>query len=161
VLFLGFLECKFRCDNLRCMLAAFALLQDPPNQPGYNWVWAPQWQVQMHQPETWGYLQFSDMPAEQPAAGGSSSGSSNRGSRAGSCADEFRPDPTWPARALLMDVYYAQTQCWEVGVVWQTAVGISGTATAVGAVHTDAVSSRVLHALQWMWASNMQMGQGV
>lgn len=26
----------------------------------------------------------------------------------------FTPDELWPARALLMDVYYAQTLCWQV-----------------------------------------------
>jgi hypothetical protein len=34
-------------------------VKEPPDQPGYNFVWSPQWQVQMHQPETWGYVQFS------------------------------------------------------------------------------------------------------
>lgn len=29
-------------------------------------------------------------------------------------AAAFVPDETWPARALLMDVYYAQTLCWQV-----------------------------------------------
>jgi hypothetical protein len=98
-----------------------ALLQDPPDQPGYNWVWSPQGQVQMHQPETWGYLQFSDAPADPPTAvplppagSSSSSASSSSSSDAGGCGDEFRPDVTWPARALLMDVYHAQTQCWQV-----------------------------------------------
>lgn len=39
-------------------------IKDPADQPGYNFVWSPQWQVQMHQPETWGYLQFSSTPGE-------------------------------------------------------------------------------------------------
>lgn len=42
--------------------ACEVLVQDPADQPGYNWVWSPQWQVAMHQPETWGYLQFADTP---------------------------------------------------------------------------------------------------
>jgi hypothetical protein len=37
-------------------------VKDPADQPGYNFVWSPQWQVQMHQPETWGWLQFSTTP---------------------------------------------------------------------------------------------------
>lgn len=37
-------------------------VKDPLDQPGYNFVWSPQWQVQMHQPETWGYLQFEGTP---------------------------------------------------------------------------------------------------
>jgi hypothetical protein len=29
-----------------------------PNSPEDNWVWSPQGVVDMHQPETWGYLEF-------------------------------------------------------------------------------------------------------
>ena len=39
-------------------------VKQPPDRPGYNWVWSPQWQVQMHQPETWGYVQFTDTKGE-------------------------------------------------------------------------------------------------
>lgn len=28
--------------------------------PEYNWVWSEQGKIKMHQPETWGYVQFSD-----------------------------------------------------------------------------------------------------
>jgi hypothetical protein len=52
-----------------------------------NWVWSPQGVVDMHRPETWGYVQFS---------------SKTRGPVA------FQPDPAWPARAALMQVYYSQ-----------------------------------------------------
>ncbi len=52
-----------------------------------NWVWSPQGVVDMHRPETWGYLQFSS------AAVGKA---------------EYQPDPTGPARHLLHRVYYAQ-----------------------------------------------------
>lgn len=72
-------------------------VKEPPDQPGYNWVWSPQWQVQMHQPETWGFVQFSTVSVEEAAASPAS----------------FTPEATWPARALLMDVYYAQTLCWQ------------------------------------------------
>jgi hypothetical protein len=27
-------------------------------RPEYNWVWSPQWVVNMHRPETWGFVQF-------------------------------------------------------------------------------------------------------
>ncbi len=30
--------------------------------PEYNWVWSPQGIINMHQPETWGYVYFSDKP---------------------------------------------------------------------------------------------------
>jgi hypothetical protein len=52
-----------------------------------NWVWSPQHVVDMHRPETWGYVQFS---RAQP------------GTRA------FVPDLSWPARQWLMQVYSAQ-----------------------------------------------------
>ncbi|MFV0554323.1 MAG: carbohydrate-binding family 9-like protein [Mangrovibacterium sp.] len=29
--------------------------------PEYNWIWSPQGIIDMHQPETWGFLQFSDI----------------------------------------------------------------------------------------------------
>ncbi len=28
--------------------------------PEYNWVWSPQWVINMHEPEKWGYVYFSD-----------------------------------------------------------------------------------------------------
>ncbi|HZW71525.1 MAG TPA: carbohydrate-binding family 9-like protein, partial [Hanamia sp.] len=31
--------------------------------PEYNWVWTDQGKINMHQPETWGYLQFTNKPA--------------------------------------------------------------------------------------------------
>ncbi|RAV30880.1 carbohydrate-binding family 9-like protein [Sinomicrobium soli] len=35
--------------------------------PEYNWVWSPQWVVNMHEPEWWGYVYFSP---EAPGKGG-------------------------------------------------------------------------------------------
>jgi hypothetical protein len=52
-----------------------------------NWVWSPQGVVDMHRPETWGYVQFSTAKAGEA---------------------RFRPDPAGPARHLLHKVYYAQ-----------------------------------------------------
>ena len=52
-----------------------------------NWVWSPQGVVNMHRPETWGYVQFSSRPPGSEA---------------------FRPDVTLPARRWLHAVYYAQ-----------------------------------------------------
>ncbi len=31
-----------------------------PERPEHNWVWSPQWQIDMHQPEHWGYLEFAN-----------------------------------------------------------------------------------------------------
>jgi hypothetical protein len=52
-----------------------------------NWVWSPQHIVEMHRPETWGYVQFSAAAPGQAA---------------------FRPDPAGPAKHLLHRIYYAQ-----------------------------------------------------
>ncbi len=52
-----------------------------------NWVWSPQGAVNMHQPETWGQLQFSTALPNQAT---------------------FRPDPAGPARHLLHRIYSAQ-----------------------------------------------------
>jgi len=43
----------------------YAKKKDPttgkvPYNPQENWVWSPSGRVNMHQPETWGYLQFSE-----------------------------------------------------------------------------------------------------
>ncbi|MHC5537174.1 carbohydrate-binding family 9-like protein [Singulisphaera rosea] len=52
-----------------------------------NWVWSPQFVVDMHRPERWGYVQFATGP---------------RG------ATPFKPDPTGPARDRLISVYQAE-----------------------------------------------------
>lgn len=54
-----------------------------------NWVWSPQHVIDMHRPETWGYVQFST------AAAGRAS---------------FTPDASLPARQWLHAVYYAQRE---------------------------------------------------
>ena len=54
-----------------------------------NWVWSPQGVVNMHRPETWGYVQFS---TAAPGKGA------------------FRPDPAGPAKHLLHRIYYAQAE---------------------------------------------------
>lgn len=50
--------------------------------PEDNWVWTPQDAIDMHRPERWGYVEFATE------------------------AREPRRDETWPARELLMDLYY-------------------------------------------------------
>jgi hypothetical protein len=63
--------------------------QKIPGTKEDNWVWSPQGVVDMHRPETWGYVQFSTAPSGQVA---------------------FRPDPAGPTRHLLHQVYYAQSK---------------------------------------------------
>lgn len=45
------------------------LLDHPPgrNRPEDNWVWSPQGLIDMHYPEMWGIVQFSDSVAGRPA----------------------------------------------------------------------------------------------
>ena len=52
-----------------------------------NWVWSPQGIINMHRPETWGYVQFSTAPVGQGV---------------------FVRDPTEGARLLLCKIYSAQ-----------------------------------------------------
>lgn len=46
-------------------------------KPESNWVWSPQYQINMHRPDYWGYVQFAKTPVP------------------------FKPDPTWEGRATL------------------------------------------------------------
>jgi hypothetical protein len=58
-----------------------------PNTREDNWVWSPQGVVNMHRPESWGYVQFSSAKPGQAA---------------------FHADPAGYAKHLLHRVYYAQ-----------------------------------------------------
>lgn len=57
--------------------------------PEYNWVWSPQGVIDMHRPELWGYVQFSEIPA-------------------GSRTEPFRPDPDEYIKFALRELYYRQ-----------------------------------------------------
>lgn len=59
--------------------------------PEYNWVWSPQGAIAMHQPETWGYVQFSDITA-------------------GKGEDTFVPDVDYALKMALMDVYHHEVK---------------------------------------------------
>ena len=54
-----------------------------------NWVWSPQHAINMHRPETWGYVQFSSTPG-QP--------------------EQAAEDPTSGHRLLLSHLYYLQRE---------------------------------------------------
>ena len=56
-----------------------------------NWIWSPQGVINMHRPETWGYLQYSQKPV-------------------GSTDVEFVEDQTAKARYLLFKILYAQEE---------------------------------------------------
>jgi len=62
--------------------------------PEENWVWSPQGAVNMHMPERWGFVQFSDQaPGSDPAGAGTSS---------------FVEDPNERVKWALRRLYYRQ-----------------------------------------------------
>lgn len=64
-----------------------------------NWVWSQQGVIDMHRPETWGYVQFS---SAKPGDA------------------RFLPDPAGPAKYLLHQVYYAQREYRKKNGRWAT-----------------------------------------
>ena len=81
---------------------AGTLVRKVPGTREDNWVWSPQGVVDMHQPEMWGYVQFEG-PGARPQA--------------------FRPDPSMPARELLMSVYHAQVAFRKEHGRWAASIG--------------------------------------
>jgi hypothetical protein len=69
-------------------LVEYGAYRKVPGAKEENWVWSPQGVVDMHRPEKWGIVQFSTLPA--------------------GADDRFIPDPSHPARHLLMRLYYQQ-----------------------------------------------------
>jgi hypothetical protein len=62
--------------------------------PEDNWVWSPQGVIAMHQPETWGFLQFS-------------------GKIVGSGIDDFIEDPDYSVMQALRKLYFRQNSFFE------------------------------------------------
>lgn len=60
-----------------------------PDTPENNWVWSPQYAIDMHRPEWWGVLQFSDRTSDLPA---------------------LRPLAEWENRQVLVRVWEAEQQ---------------------------------------------------
>lgn len=57
--------------------------------PELNWVWSPQWAINMHKPEYYGYLQFSDMLA-------------------GTGSEVFIPEKDFRTRVAIRELFDAQ-----------------------------------------------------
>ncbi|MBR9920708.1 MAG: carbohydrate-binding family 9-like protein [Bacteroidetes bacterium] len=57
--------------------------------PEYNWTWTPQWVINMHRPETWGYVQFEAI-------------------KVGSKTLPFRIDTDFNLKMALYEIYLAQ-----------------------------------------------------
>lgn len=83
-----------------------------------NWVWSPQHVVNMHRPESWGYVQFAT-------------------GRAG--AATFVPDPSIPARRWLHQVYYAQRDFRQKNGAWATTLAELGVPPPAGALASPAL----------------------
>jgi len=77
----------------------------------HNWVWSPQFVVDMHRPEMWGYVQFST------GAGG---------------RVPFVPDGALPAKGWLHRVYYAQRAYRQAHGRWAGSIGELGVALRGG-----------------------------
>ncbi len=77
--------------------------QKVPNTHEDNWVWSPQGVIDMHRPETWGFVQFST------AAPGSAL---------------FHPDPAGPVRNRLIEVYHAQKRFHDKFKRWADQVSV-------------------------------------
>ncbi len=75
----------------------------------HNWVWSPQGVIDMHRPETWGYVQFSS------AAPGTAA---------------FAADPSWPVRGGLHAIYYAQREFRRKNGRWAATFGELGGQTS-------------------------------
>lgn len=71
-------------------------------RPEDNWVWSPQWVINMHRPELWGYVQFT---SRKPGS------------------VKFQKDRSWETRCILHDVYYAQKALYDSTKQWAHALG--------------------------------------
>jgi hypothetical protein len=72
----------------------YVKIKDPATNKPYpenNWVWSPQGVIDMHQPETWGFVQFS-------------------GHQGGAGTDAFAAAPDEKVKWALRQLYYAQQQ---------------------------------------------------
>lgn len=88
-----------------------------------NWVWSPQGVINMHRPETWGYLQFST-------------------ARPGTA--KLRPDATGASRHLLHQIYYAQKAFHKKRGRWARSLkelGMNEIERAKGAIRLEVTSS--------------------
>jgi hypothetical protein len=71
--------------------------------PEDNWVWSRQGAINMHMPERWGFVQFSDAPAGTASAG-ASAGTAGTGGAVSSFTDDPNERVKWAQRRL----YYRQ-----------------------------------------------------
>ncbi|HOS92317.1 MAG TPA: carbohydrate-binding family 9-like protein [Armatimonadota bacterium] len=108
-----------------------------PGRPEDNWVWSPQHVVDMHRPETWGYVQFS---TAEPGR------------------DAFVPDPSGPGRWVLHRIYYAQQDFREANGVWARTLGDLG---LEGLTHDSIAEGPELRQTAAGWEADVRIGAEV
>jgi hypothetical protein len=91
-----------------------------------NWVWSPQGVIDMHRPETWGYVQFST------AAPGHAT---------------YKRDPAGPAKHLLHRIYYAERSFQKehgrfAATLAELGIGEVGSETLANALKIEASADR-------------------
>ena len=75
--------------------------------PEDNWIWSPQGVINMHRPETWGFLQFSDMIS-------------------GTGSDTYLPDPDNDIKWALRELYYSQKSYYQKNKCFATDIKLLG-----------------------------------
>ncbi|MEE2658803.1 MAG: carbohydrate-binding family 9-like protein [Candidatus Latescibacterota bacterium] len=90
-----------------------------PGTPEDNWVWSPQGLINMHFPEQWGYVQFSEAPA-------------------GLALASFELPPEEEGKRLLREIYYRQ----------RNSVG-GGTGRDIADFYSLGVAHRILRQYLW------------
>lgn len=90
-----------------------------PGQAEENWVWSPTGKIDMHMPERWGFLFFSQEQIDTPRSGGIRSTSPQKSTKKQSTGDSPSPDLTSgeyscpldkEAYQLLWALFYAQKE---------------------------------------------------
>lgn len=102
---------------------------DPANDkpyPEHNWVWSPQWAINMHKPEYWGYLQFSEIEA-------------------GKGVEQFVPDNDFKTQVILRELFNAQQQFFKKNKSYSNS--IENLEVNLGLIHgfdikTEAINNR-------------------
>jgi hypothetical protein len=98
-----------------------------------NWVWSPQGVIDMHQPEMWGYVQFS---TAKPGTA------------------KFRPDEAGPAKLLLYRIYQAQRAYHKTHKRWAADLKTLGLA---GLTHPSLTRTPGLQATELLFQADTEI----
>lgn len=109
-------------------------------RPEDNWIWSPQGFVDMHRPETWGFLQFSKLEA-------------GRGTAA------FQRDPDQAAWMYLVKVHYAQQDYQAKHKRWATSVQDLGLAADSSPVNPPNATNQRLEEMGFASRENVRFAR--